>query len=94
VAEDGGARFGKLAAKIPRRRVPEAVERLTRLWLAERRPGEEAGAFFAREFELARAAVEQLEALHLEDASEDDFARIEEDGEAARPPAAAPSNAA
>jgi len=94
VAEDGGARFGKLAAKIPRRHVPEAVERLTRLWLAERHPGEEAGAFFAREFELARAAVEPLEALRLEDAGEEDFAPIEQGGEAAQPAATAPATAA
>ena len=75
---DEGARFGKLAAKIPRRRVPEAVERLTEFWLAARLPGEEAGAFFAREHDRARAAVKDLEELRLEDAHEEDFAPLEE----------------
>jgi sulfite reductase (NADPH) hemoprotein beta-component len=42
-----GATFAKVAGKVPARRVPEAVERLTALYLAERAPGEEAGAFFA-----------------------------------------------
>ena len=34
-----GARFGRLAAKIPARRVPQAVDRLVALYLAERQPG-------------------------------------------------------
>jgi sulfite reductase beta subunit-like hemoprotein len=53
VSEDG-ARFGRLAAKIPARRVPEALERLVALYRAERAPGEDAPAFFAR-LEPARA---------------------------------------
>ncbi len=43
-----GARFGHLAAKIPARRVPQALDRLVALYLAERRPGEGAPAFFTR----------------------------------------------
>ncbi|WP_235969639.1 nitrite/sulfite reductase [Anaeromyxobacter diazotrophicus] len=80
--DERGARFGKLAAKIPRRRVPEAVERLTALWLAARRPGEEAGAFFAREHERARAALRELEELRVEDVREEDFAPLEDGGPA------------
>ncbi len=89
--EEGGARFARLAAKIPRRRVPAAVERLTALWLAERLPGEEAGHYFAREFERARAAVKDLEELRLEDAVEEDFAPVEagEEGGAPASPASA-----
>jgi sulfite reductase beta subunit-like hemoprotein len=43
-----GARFGRLAAKIPARRVAAALDRLVALHLAERLPGEGAPAFFAR----------------------------------------------
>ena len=39
---DGGAAFGRLAAKIPARRIPEAVERLIDLYAREREPGESA----------------------------------------------------
>jgi sulfite reductase (NADPH) hemoprotein beta-component len=38
--DTGGARFGRLAAKLPARRVPEAVERLVALYAAERDAGE------------------------------------------------------
>jgi sulfite reductase beta subunit-like hemoprotein len=56
-----GARFGRLAAKIPARRVPQALERLTALYRAEQRSGEDAAAFFARlEPARARAALEDL----------------------------------
>jgi sulfite reductase beta subunit-like hemoprotein len=69
----GGARFGKLAAKIPARRVPVALERLTALYLSARAPGEAAGAFFAREHERAQVALAPLEELRLEDARPEDF---------------------
>ncbi len=68
-----GATFAKLAGKVPARRVPEAVERLTALYLAERAPGEEAGAFFARALDRAQSAIAPLEALRLEDAGAADF---------------------
>ena len=69
----GGAAFGKLAGKVPARRIPEAVAQLTALYLAERRPGEEAGPFFARSLDRAKAAVAPLEALDVEGAHPDDF---------------------
>ena len=47
-ATDTGASFGRLAAKIPARRIPEAVERLIDLYAREREPGESAAAFFGR----------------------------------------------
>ena len=43
-----GARFARLAAKIPARRGPEALERLLALYTAERTDGETATAFFGR----------------------------------------------
>jgi sulfite reductase (NADPH) hemoprotein beta-component len=46
--EDGSARFGRLAAKIPARRVTEALERLIRLYQAEGSEGETATHFFGR----------------------------------------------
>jgi hypothetical protein len=52
--DEGGARFARIAAKIPVRRIPAAVERLLGLYAAERREGESATAFFAR-VDLARA---------------------------------------
>ena len=59
-----GARFGRLAAKVPARRVPAALERLVALYQAERREGEDAAAFFARvEPARARAAIGELAEL-------------------------------
>lgn len=59
-----GARFGRLAAKVPARRVPEAVERLVALYLAERASGEDAASFFARvEPARAKAALADLAEL-------------------------------
>lgn len=70
---DAGASFGKLAAKVPARRAPEAVRRLVELYLAGREPGEHAHEFFARAFERAREVVAPLEELRLEDAAPEDF---------------------
>jgi sulfite reductase beta subunit-like hemoprotein len=59
-----GARFGRLAAKVPARRVPQAVERLVALYAAERREGEGAPAFFQRlPPERAKAALRGLDDL-------------------------------
>jgi len=70
---EDGARFARLAAKIPARRLPEAIQRLTKLWLQHRRAGESAGNFFARAFDDARAILSELEVLRLEDARPEDF---------------------
>ena len=51
-----GATFGRLTAKIPARRVPEAVERMLRLYEEERTPGETApGVLPAASSRRARA---------------------------------------
>jgi sulfite reductase (ferredoxin) len=61
---ENGASFGRLAAKIPARRVPQAVERLVALYRAERVNGEDAPAFFARvEPSRAKAALADLAEL-------------------------------
>ena len=76
---DAGARFARLAAKIPARRVPQAVERLLALYLAERETGEPAAAFFAR-VELARVKplLLDLESLDASEASAEDFVDLGE----------------
>jgi sulfite reductase (NADPH) hemoprotein beta-component len=53
--------------------VPEVVSKLAALYLAERREGERAGAFFARELERARAIVAPFEELRVEDARPEDY---------------------
>jgi sulfite reductase beta subunit-like hemoprotein len=70
---EAGATFGRLAGKVPARRAPEAVQRLVALYLAERGPGEAAGAFFTRAFDRAKAAIADLQELRLEDAGADDY---------------------
>ena len=82
----GGARFGRLAAKVPARRIPEAVERLVSLYLDGRARGEGAADFFAREHARAVAALAPLEALRVEDARPEDFVEPGQD-EAFRPEA-------
>jgi sulfite reductase (NADPH) hemoprotein beta-component len=67
------ATFGRLAAKVPARRAPEAVRRLIDLYLAGRAEGEGAGAFFARAFDRAKEVLAPLEELRLEDARPEDF---------------------
>jgi sulfite reductase (NADPH) hemoprotein beta-component len=43
-----GARFGRVAAKVPGRRIAQALDRLVKLYGEERQPGEGAPAFFGR----------------------------------------------
>src|SRR5581483_1096498 len=63
-ATAAGASFGRLAAKIPARRIPEAVERLIALYASEHREGESAPEFFARlDLSRARSALEGLDKL-------------------------------
>jgi sulfite reductase (NADPH) hemoprotein beta-component len=79
---DGEARFGRLAAKIPARRSPEAIERLVALYRAERRLDETARAFFQRiDLERLRALLADLEALPPEAARPIDFVDLGDAGE-------------
>src|SRR5947207_13599898 len=81
-AHDRGASFARLAAKIPARRIPEAVERLIDLFARSRTPGESAEAFFAR-VELAdvRRQLADLERLQPGDAMPLDFIDLGEEAE-------------
>jgi len=73
-AVEGGAAFARLAAKIPARRLPEAVERLVDLYAHERQPGESATAFFARvDLSIVRTALADLARLDAAGLSPDDY---------------------
>jgi sulfite reductase (NADPH) hemoprotein beta-component len=77
-----GARFGRLAAKIPARRVADALDRLVALYRAERREGEDAAAFFARvEPARARAALAELAELGPETLRPEDLVDLGESAE-------------
>lgn len=72
--ERDGARFGRLAVKIPARRIPEAVERLVRLYIAQRRDGESPRAFFQRvELAMVKEALADLESLPPEKLKPEDL---------------------
>jgi sulfite reductase (NADPH) hemoprotein beta-component len=79
-AEDSQARFGRLAAKIPARRITEAIERLVALYQAERLDGEAADAFFARvAVERVKAVVADLERITPQDAVPADYIDLGEE---------------
>jgi sulfite reductase (NADPH) hemoprotein beta-component len=73
-ASEQGASFARLAAKIPARRITDALERLIALYAREREAEESAPAFFAR-VDLDRVKVElaDLERLQPGDAVPADF---------------------
>ncbi len=77
-----GARFGRLAAKIPARRGPEALERLIELYRSEATPGESATAFFGRiEVPRVKQALADLEHLDAASAAPEDFVDLAESHE-------------
>jgi sulfite reductase (NADPH) hemoprotein beta-component len=81
-SDDSGAHFARLAAKIPARRVPAAVERLAGLFAAEARPEESAASFFQRtDPARVRELLADLEALTVEDALPTDYVDPGEDHE-------------
>jgi sulfite reductase (NADPH) hemoprotein beta-component len=81
-ATETGAQFGRLAAKVPARRMPEVVNRLIELYTRERRAGESATAFFGRvEVERVKLALAPLEQLTAEDATQEDYIDLAESGE-------------
>jgi sulfite reductase beta subunit-like hemoprotein len=77
-----GARFARLAAKVPARRVSESVDRLLGLFEAERDPDETARAYFARvDVARVKALLADLEALAPGDARPEDFVDLGDRGE-------------
>ena len=80
-ALERGAAFGRVAAKIPARRIPQTVERLIDLYARNHQPGETAGAYFGRvDLEVVKSTLADLERLQPGDAVPADFVDL---GEAA-----------
>jgi sulfite reductase (ferredoxin) len=79
-ADANGAAFGRIVAKIPARRCPEAVDRLVALYQLERHEGEGLAAFMRRA-DLAglKAALADLETLTEDTAEPSDFIDLAED---------------
>jgi sulfite reductase (NADPH) hemoprotein beta-component len=81
-ATDTGASFGRLAAKIPARRIPQALERLIDLYDRERNEGESAFDYFARvDLDVVKARLADLERLQPGDAVPADFIDLAEASE-------------
>jgi sulfite reductase (NADPH) hemoprotein beta-component len=73
-SSEAGAHFGRIAAKVPARRITTVLERLIALYGREKRAGESATAFFQRvELSKVKATLVDLEALAEKDAQTDDF---------------------
>ncbi len=71
--------FGRLAAKVPARRAPLALERLVRLYAAEKRDGESPVSFFRRlEVPRVKALLSDLETLTTDTARPDDYIDLAE----------------
>jgi sulfite reductase (NADPH) hemoprotein beta-component len=74
-----GATFGRLAGKVPLRKVPDAVEALIGLYDAEKRDGEAADAFFARvAVDRVKATIAPWSELAADDAGDADFLDLDE----------------
>jgi len=81
-ATETGAAFARLAAKIPARRIPAAVERLIDLYARDREPGEPAATFFRRiDLDTVRLELEDLEQLEPADIVPTDYIDLGEAGE-------------
>jgi sulfite reductase (NADPH) hemoprotein beta-component len=77
--QGAGTGFGRLAAKVPARRAPIALERLARLF-AEQRESEETASAFFRRIDPARvkALLADLEPLTTDTAAPEDFVDLGE----------------
>ena len=79
---DDGASFARLAAKIPARRMPEAVDRLITMYQRDRTEGESAPDFFRRvDLTAVKLVLHDLEKLTLLEATTDDFVDLAESHE-------------
>jgi len=81
-ANSQGAAFGRLAAKVPARRIPQVVERLIAMYGREKAAGESANDFFARvPVERVKYELRDLERFTAKDAAPDDYVDLAEAGE-------------
>ena len=81
-ALDRGAAFGRVAAKIPARRIPQTVERLIDLYAREHQAGETASAYFQRvDLDVVKTLLADLEKLLPGDAVPADFIDLAETNE-------------
>src|SRR5262249_11563392 len=81
-ADGDGASFGRVAAKIPARRAPDAVNRLVELYRTERHDGERLADFFRRtDVARVKGVLSDLERLTEADAVPADFIDLAEDQE-------------
>jgi sulfite reductase (NADPH) hemoprotein beta-component len=79
---DERVEFGRLAAKIPARRIGEAVARLVSLFRSDRAPGERAVDFFARvSIERVRTVLGELERITPEELGPEDYVDIGDESE-------------
>jgi sulfite reductase (NADPH) hemoprotein beta-component len=77
-----GASFARTAAKIPARRIPEALERLIQFYDTEKSAGESAPSFFQRiDIPRVTAVLNDLQQLTAEQATPADFIDLAETGE-------------
>jgi sulfite reductase (NADPH) hemoprotein beta-component len=80
--DEKAARFGRLAAKVPARRVPEVLERLVGLYKLDSENGESATAFFGRvDLSKVKVALADLEQMNENTAEAQDYIDLGEDTE-------------
>jgi len=79
--ERGGS-FGRLAAKVPAKRITQVVERLIDLYSKERKEGESANEFFGRvKVERVKRVLSDLERMTAADSVPEDYVDLAEAGE-------------
>jgi sulfite reductase (NADPH) hemoprotein beta-component len=79
---EGTAAFGRIAAKVPAKRIPQVVERIVGLYAAEGAPGEAADAFLRRiELWRLKALLADLEPITEGDALPSDFIDLGDEAE-------------
>jgi len=78
-ASDGTTTFGRLAGKVPARRVVDALDRLVQLYQDQRSPDESALGFFRRvDLAVVKSTLADLERMLPEEASPQDFIDLAE----------------
>ena len=80
--DEHGAQFGRISAKVPARRLPQAVDRLLGLYRDEKQGDEAPEAFFRRvEAAKVKTLLADLEAMTPADATPQDYIDLAEDHE-------------